>query len=168
LKSIISICLILGIFAGCGYKPTSYYARDAIRGDVYVKLNMDIENSENSIYIKDAINKMIMNQFKTPLNDDKAQAETFVHITLNNVTHSVMSTDNDGYAKSYRTYITILLTYQKRDQKINTIKVSDYYDYSVDEDSVITDEKRSVAVKAAAQKALSDIFSKIAIQNMRK
>lgn len=168
MKSIISICLILGIFFGCGYKPSSYYARDAISGDVYVKLNIDIENSENSIYIKDAINKMIIDQFKTPLTDDKTKAETFVSITLNNVSHSVMSTDNDGYAKSYRTHITILLTYQKRDQKINTIKVSDYYDYSVDEDSVITDEKRSVAVKEAAQKALSDIFSKIAIQNMRK
>lgn len=168
MKIIVSFLVVIGLFIGCGYKPASYYARDAITGNVYVKLNVDIENSENSIYVKDAVNEMIINQFKTFLTDDKEKAQTFVTVGLSSVSHAVMSTDDDGYAQSYRTTVKIIFTYSKKDEEMKTITVSNYYDYSVDPDSVISDQKKNIAVKIASTKALSDIFSKIAINTMRK
>ena len=168
MKLIVSIFIIIGIFTGCGYKPSSYYARDAITGNVYVELKVDIENSENSVYVKDAMNELIINKFKATLTDDKSTADTLVTVRLSNVSHVAMSTDDDGYAQSYRTTVGIITTYQKRDQEIKTITVRNYYDYSVDEDSIITDQKKKVAVGFAASKALSDLFSKIAVHNMKE
>lgn len=168
MKILVSLFLIIGLFIGCGYKPSSYYARDAITGDVYVILNVDIENSENSVYVKDAMNEMILNQFKTSITDDKAKAETIVTVALSSVSHKVLSTDNDGYAQSYRTTVNITVSYQKVDEESKSVSVSNYYDYSVDTDSVITDQKKKLAVKNASIKALSDVFSKIAVNSMKE
>ncbi|MGB5868106.1 MAG: LPS assembly lipoprotein LptE [Arcobacteraceae bacterium] len=168
MKVLVSLFLIVGLFIGCGYKPSSYYARDAITGDVYVVLNVDIENSENSVYVKDAMNEMIINQFKTSITDDKAKADTVVTVALSSVSHTAMSTDADGYAQSYRTTVNIVVSYQKNGEKSKSVSVSNYYDYSVDTDSIITDQKKKVAVKIASTKALSDIFSKIAINSMKE
>jgi hypothetical protein len=163
---IISIVFVL--ITGCGYKPSSYYAKKAISGDVYVDLVVDIANAQNSVYVKDAMNEMILNQFEANLTNKKQNADTFVTVALSSVSHSVMSTDDDGYAQSYRTTVNIRVTYNKKGDKPKTISVSNYYDYSVDSTSVITEQKKNTAVKTASTKALSDIFSKIAITDMKE
>ena len=56
----------------------------------------------------------------------------------------------------------------KVNEKVKTITVSDYYDYSVEDDSIISDQKKKIAVKIASTKALSNIFSRIAVQNMKE
>jgi len=168
LKLFISFFIVVGLFVGCGYKPSSYYARDAIAGNVYVELVVDIDNSENSVYVKDAMNDLIINKFKASLTDDKSTADTVVTLSLSSVSHTAMSTDDDGYAQSYRTTVSITVNYQKRDEEMKTIVVSNYYDYSVDSDSIITDQKKKIAVSLASTKALSDIFSKIAVNSMKE
>ena len=160
------ICIVL--FIGCGYKPSSHYAKNAIEGRVFVDLKISIDNAKNSVYVKDAMNEMILNQFNAVLTNDKNIADTYVTVALSSVSHTSISTDNDGYAKSYRTSVSINMTYKKRDSKSISVSVSDYYDYTVDSDSVITDQKKKVAVKIASTKALSNLFSKIAVTSMKE
>jgi len=159
--------LITILFIGCGYKPSSYYAKKAIEGNVYVDLIMNIDNTESSVYVKDAMNEMIINQFKALLVDDKSKADMLVTVTLASVSHASLSTGDDGYTKSYRTTVRILMTYQKAKGEIKTLSVSDYYDYTVDSNSLITDQKKKTAVKTASTKALSSLFSKIAVNSMK-
>ena len=167
MKSFVYLFLVGTLFLGCGYKPSSYYAKTAIEGKVYVDLKIDIDNSQNSVFVKDAMNEMILNQFDASLTHDRKEAETYVLVALSSVSHTSISTDDDGYAKSYRTTVSIIMSYNKLNEAIKTVSVSDYYDYTVDSDSVITDQKKKVAVKIASTKALSNIFSKIAIKSMR-
>lgn len=167
MRSVFSLVLAISLFVGCGYKPSSYYAKKAIEGDVYVDLVVDIENAQSSIYIKDAMNEMILNQFQASLTDDKTKADTFVVMEIGRVSHISMSTDEDGYAKSYRTTVVIEVTYHKKDEEQKKLSVSDYYDYSVDTDSIITDQKKQAAIKIAAVKAMSNLFSKIAVHSMK-
>lgn len=152
---------------GCGYKPTSYYAKKSISGKVYVDVKIDINNAQNSVLIKDAMNEMIINQFNATITNKKANADTVVVVSLSKVTHTAIASDNDGYAKTYRTTVIILFNYKKRNSPNVSIKVSNYYDYSVDADSTLTTQKKQEAVKIAATKALSDIFSKIAITTLK-
>lgn len=168
MKYIISLFICFSLFVGCGYKPTSYYAKNAISGNVYVDLLVDITNAQNSVYVKDAMNEMILNQFKANLTDDKEAADTIVIVSLSGVSHSAMSTDDNGYAQSYRTTVKINVLYQKRDQEVKSISVSNYYDYAVDSTSIISDQKKNNAVKIASTKALTDVFSKIAITDMKE
>ena len=168
MKSFVYLFLIVGLFAGCGYKPSSYYAKAEIEGEVYVELEIDIDNTQNSIYVKDAMNEMILNQFNATLTENKEHADTHVLVELGGVSHSSVSSDNDGYAQSYRTTVSIKIKYTKKGKESKTLSVSDYYDYTVDNDSVITDQKKKIAIKIASTKALSNLFSKIAVTSMKE
>jgi hypothetical protein len=164
----ISFIITLTIFSGCGYKPTSYYAKNEINGKVYVKLNVNINNTDNSILIKDAVNEMVVQQFRSSLIEDKNKANTLIDVSLLSVSFTTLQLDNQGYAKLYRTTVAIGLNYHNIDtNKTKSLIVNGSYDYSVDVDSVITDTKKDESIKIAAQKALADIFSIIAVQSFR-
>ena len=168
MKYLVSLFLISVLFLGCGYKPSSYYAKDAIVGNVFVSLTVDIENTQSSVYVKDAMNEMILNQFKARLTDNKEKADTFVTVALSDVSHTAISSNDDGYTQSYRTTVNISVSYNKKDESAKTLSVSDYYDYSVDSDTSLTDQKKNIAAKIASTKALSNLFSKIAVNSMKE
>jgi len=169
LKSFLYLLFVtVFLFTGCGYKPSSTYAKSAIEGNVYVDLIVDIDNAQNSVYVKDAMNEMILNQFDALLTSNKDDADTYVSVALSSVSHKSISSDSDGYVQSYRTTVNIKMTYNKLNEKIKALSVSDYYDYTVDSDSVITDQKKKIAVKIASTKALSTLFSKIAVHSMKE
>lgn len=169
--SVFTFILIFSIFTGCGYKPTSHYAKHEISGHVFVKLNVDIDNATNSVLVKDAVNEMVVNQFGASLTNNKNIADTIINVSLGSVSFATLQDDNQGYAKLYRTTVSISLNYLHKGEEKDTkksISVSGTYDYSVDSDSLITDAKKQESVKVAAQKALSEIFSKIAVQSFKK
>lgn len=167
----ILLSLILFLFTACGYKPTSYYAKNEIAGKVFVKLNVDIHNATNSVFIKDAVNEMVVNQFGATLTNNKKIANTLINVSLGDVAFSALQYDSRGYVKLYRTTIIINLNYfyenNEDKMKSRTLSVSGSYDYSVDDDSLITEAKKQESVKIAAQRALDEIFSKIAIESFK-
>jgi hypothetical protein len=156
--------------SGCGYKPTSYYAKHEIKGKVFVNLNVNIDNATNSVLIKDAVNEMVITQFGATLTNDKQKADTIVDVSLEKVSHKVLQDDNQGYAKLYRTTVSIRLDYNHKgdNNSKKSLNVSGTDDYAVDDDSLITDAKKQESVKIAAMKALSEIFSKVAIQTFKE
>jgi len=155
-------------FSGCGYKPSSYYAKKEIEGKVHVDLIMNMDNTRNTVFVKDAMNALILNEFSGKLTNNKEEADTYVVVSLSSVNHSSISTGDDGYTDSYRTTVVINVKYTKKGLKTKILNVSDYYDFSVDSDSIVTDQKKKTAVKNAAAKALDNLFSKIAVQNMKE
>ena len=167
------------LFVGCGYKPTTYYTSNEIVGKVFVDSKINIESSENSIIIKDAMNEMVINRFNGTLVNSESQADTVVIVTLVSASNSAISTDDYGYAKVYRMTVKINVQYKKTasSKGYKSITVSNYYDYSVVVndilnteivDSVVTDRKKEEAKKLASINALSDIFSKIAVKSFQK
>jgi len=171
-KSIKILFLLLSsslfIMSGCGYKPSVYYAKNEITGKVYVDLVMDMENSRNSVLVKDAMNEMILNRFNAQLTQNKDEADTYVVVQLGRVSHSVMASDNEGYAKTYRANVSISVQYQKKDGVKKYVSVSNYYDYNVEADALVSDQQKEEAVKNAAVKALGDLFSKIAVNSFKE
>ena len=154
---------------GCGYKPTSHYAKNEISGKIFVKLNVNIDNATNSVLVKDAVNEMVVNQFGASLTNNKNKADTIINVSLSSVDFVTLQSDNQGYAQLYRTTVGINLNYLNKDlNQTKFLSVSGSYDYSVDADSVITDAKKDESIKVASQKALTEIFSKIAVQSFKK
>ncbi len=167
---ILSAIIYSSLFmTGCGYKPTSHYAKDEISGKVYVTLNVDINNATNSVLVKDSVNDMIISQFGATLTYDKNQADTIVDVSLGSVSFVSLQSDDEGYAKLYRTTISVNLTYHniKKDIK-KSLSVTGSYDYAIDSDSLITDAKKTESVSIAVQKALDEVFSQIAVQSFKK
>lgn len=162
------ISYVLFFFSGCGYKPTSHYAKGAIEGSVFVDVILNMEDSNNAAYIKDEVNKMVLNRFKGELTDKKSKADSIILINLKSISHSTLETDSSGYIKTYRTTVNASVTYRSKNNRFKTINFSDYHDYSVGSSSVTTTVKKNEAVRIASMKAISNLFSKMAVENMKK
>ncbi len=165
----LTFSLISFILSGCGYKPTSHYAKNEISGKVFVKLKVDIKNATNSVLAKDAVNEMVIGQFGAKLVNDETKANTVVNVSLGSVVYTTLKSDTQGFAQLYRTTVKVNLNYINKQNKLKrSVSVTGSYDYTVDDDSSVTDAKKEESVKIAATKALNDIFSQIAVQSFKK
>ena len=155
------------IFNGCGYKPTSSYASKALSSDVFIEVPIDIKNARNSVLIKDALIELVINKFKLRTTTNKSFANSFIKAKLVSVSHKELQSDISGYAKVYRETVTVEVIYNKINKDSKKITVSNYFDFIVNSDSTITQSKKDEAIKIAINKALSEVFSKIAINSYK-
>jgi hypothetical protein len=163
MNRLILIITMIFIFGGCaGYKPSSYYTKKEISNNVFVKLNVNISNISNSVLIKDAMNEMVVGRFGSKLAKSEDEAQTIMNITLSSVKLSAIQYDSNGYVNTYRAEVTIKVNY-KANGVARDLNVSNYYDFAVDDNAIISDAKKEEAVRIAASKALEDLLSKIAI-----
>ncbi len=168
----VSLLLLTFIFSvafltGCGYKPTSNYAKQRIQGNVYVDVIIDLEDPKNSVLVKDALSEIVVQNFGRRLVDKKDLADTVMTIKLKSVSHTELQKDEDGYVNLYRTNVGINVKYDGTGGK-GDIDVSGSYDFSVDDGSTVSDVKRFEAIKTASSKALEEFISKVAIQTFKK
>jgi hypothetical protein len=165
LKKVILLLSVL-LFAGCGYKPTVGYAQKEIKGLVYVDLHVNINSFKESIFIKDTMNRLIAGNLKGKLVKDKSLADTIVYLTLGSVSHSVLSSDTDGYVSKYRTTVRVNVRYKQKEQPTKSFSLSDYSDYAVATDGQLSDQRKNQAINDATSRAMKKVFTKIALHNL--
>ena len=126
MKKLILIFLSIYMFVGCaGYKPSSYYTKREIAQTVFVNLNVNINNSSNSVLIKDALNEMIVARFGSKLVSNKEDAKTIINLSLSSVSLLAIQYDKDGYVNTYRASVSIKVSYQVGTMT-RDINISDY------------------------------------------
>ena len=160
--------VVLVFLAGCGYKPATYYAKKEITGLVYTNIDINIDSTSNSLLLKDTMNEMVLTQLGAELTDDKEKADTIIDLKLSSVSHSALTGDNKGYARSYRASVFIVAKYTKKAQATKSISVSDYYDYSVASDATVSEQTKAYAAKEAMKKALQELLSKLAVSSFKE
>lgn len=154
------------LFTGCGYKPTTSYIKDSIRGNVYVDIDVNLEDPKNSVLIKDAMHEIVLSRFKNKLVYKKWKADSILHLKLRSVGLSVLQYDADGYVKLYRANANIAVNYRSF-EKSGTFIVSGNYDFAIDDGTVISDTKRFDAIRMASSKALEEVISKLALESFK-
>ena len=133
---------------------------------IYIDVKIDIQNLNNSILIKDALIDMLSSKLDAEIVHEKSLANTTIYGELKSVSETALESDDRGYAKIYRETVTVFISYVAADGKGRNFTVSNYYDFVVSDDSVVTNSKKEEAIKLAINKALSDVFSKIAIHSL--
>lgn len=168
--NVLLIAFILSaFFTGCGYRPASHYAKKEIAGKIYVNLEVNLSDPKNSVLIKDALNELLVNKLNAKLVHTEEEADTLMNISLGSVGLSEQSYGDDGYAKLYRAGVSIAVDYQKKGKSKQSLSVSGYYDFSIDDgSSTISETKRFEAIKTASSKALDEVISKLAVQTFKK
>lgn len=152
----------------CGYKPSSYYAKQEMEGNVFVKLNVSLEDPKNSVLVKDAINKLLIQKLGSKLVNDENISDVMMNVQINSVTIQTLQYDSSGYNKLYRALIVIKINYFRKDDGIKkSFTVDGEYNFSVDDGTTITESKRFDAISNAADKALNEVLSKIAVSSFR-
>jgi len=161
LKKLLSFVLLLLLFAGCGYKPASYYSKKAIGDRVFVKVSMLRSDPENTVIIKDAVNEAVITKFKSRVvNEDDANSKLFVRV--DSVGFAPVQYDKNGYVVLYRATVTLSTTVATQ-KETKTFLTSGSYDFPIEPNTTISDSKRFDAIKNSAAKAIDTLTSQISI-----
>ncbi len=168
IKTVFSFLLISVFLTGCGYRPSSYYTKKVLGNKIYAKVSIDINDPENSVLIKDAINEAIVTKFGANITDDKAYADSILLVKFKSTNFEPIAYDKDGYVVSYKAKVVLGITYTDKYGKTGSFDVEGSYDFPIEANSVISDSKRFEAIKFASYKAISEFVSKIAIKGIEK
>ncbi|MDY0051488.1 MAG: LPS assembly lipoprotein LptE [Aliarcobacter sp.] len=152
----------------CGYKPLSYYAKKEMEGNVFVKLNVSLVDPKNSVLVKDAVNKLLIQKLDSSLVNSEENADVIMNVSIDSVNIETLSYDTDGYNKLYNTVVVIGINYFRKDNGIKkSFTVEGEYDFSIDDGTTITETKRYDSISNAADKALDEVLSKIAVSSFK-
>ena len=156
-------------FFGCSYKPSSQYAKEEIQGNVFVKVTIDLEDPQNSVLIKDSINKLLIQKLDVDIVSSESLADTIMYINVNRVSMQELQYDDLGYNKLYRALVSINVSYSKKgEKKKKSFIVDGEHNFSVDNGTTINSNQRYDAIKKASDKALEEVLSKIAVGSFKK
>ena len=167
LLTIFSVSLAF-LFVACGYKPSTYYAKKEMEGNVYVKLDVSLVDPRNSVLVKDAVTKILIQKLDSNLVDKEKDADVVMNLGISSVNLSALQYDAKGYNKLYRAEVFIRVDYYRKENGIKkSFTVDGEYDFAVDIGGTITDANRYDAITKASDQAVSEIVSRIAVQSFK-
>ena len=160
LLSIITISL-----SSCGYKPTAKYARVVVGEKISTSVVISLQDPENTVFIKDALDEALLEVFNASLTSRKL-SETHLQVSILNMKYTPVQYDKDGYVIAYRTSIAI-----KVNRVTNLIekKYIGYgtYDFSIVANAVVTDQERFDAIRHSAIKAIKSFVAQVSAEGAR-
>ncbi len=154
--------------SACGYKPSTYYAKKEMEGNVFIKLDVSLEDPRNSVLVKDAVNKILLQKLDSKIVNDRNKADVIMNLGISSVKISTLQYDKEGYNKLYNAMVVIKVDYFRKDDGIKkSFTVEGEYDFSIDIGTTLTDSNRFDAISNASNKAVDEILSKIAVASFR-
>jgi hypothetical protein len=156
---------LLVAFSACGYKPTSIYSKKVLGSAIYVKVDTSLEDPENSVLIRDAINEAVIYKLNAKVVKEQ-DASAKLLIKLAHVDFQPIEYDTNGYVVGYKTNVTLLTTYHDKYAKQKSFKTYGDYDFNIASNSVISDNKRFNAIKEASQKAIDAFISRLSVEGV--
>ncbi|MDO7253425.1 LPS assembly lipoprotein LptE [Helicobacter cappadocius] len=159
--------VFLGIFlffCGCGYFPSAYYAQKVLGDSVYVKLIVNLPNPENSVQLKDALNRAVISRFQSTLASQK-DADSIITIEITDVTDTSIATNEQGFTTFYRAFAYVTFTYANKRGQSETFKNTGYYDYAVSlENPLTTYNNRFYAIEQATNQTIDKFITQVSYQ----
>lgn len=158
--------LMVAFLSGCGYKPASYYAKHTLGNKIYAEVTISRQDPRNSVLIKDAVNEAVVSRFSGKL-VAKEQADSILHVKIDSINFSPTVYDKYGYVISYKALVTLAINYEDETKKVQKLTATGEYDFSIESNSVVSDNNRFDAIRYSAEDALDEFVSKIAIKGLR-
>lgn len=159
------VVVILFEMSGCGYRPSSQYSKKVIGQKISTNVVISAQDPENTVLIKDAVDRAIVEIFHASLVDKKT-ADTRLSFSITEPTYIPIQYNADGYVITYRATIVLTIIRETKDlKKRYTAKGS--YDFSIAPNAVITDQERFDAINFSAQKAISSFIAQVSAEGSR-
>ncbi|MBN2896726.1 MAG: hypothetical protein JXK05_12635 [Campylobacterales bacterium] len=147
--------LALFIATGCGYKPSSQHARALLGSRVSTEVRVSLQDPQNTVLIKDAINKAVITRFRASL-ATRDEADSHLIISIKALNFSPLQYNQNGYIVAYRTMIVLDIERVSGEER-GRYRASSVYDFGIEPNAIISDQARFEAIRQSAQKAL-DLF----------
>jgi hypothetical protein len=162
---VVGILLHVTILSGCGYAPSSKFARQVMGDKVSTEVVVSSIDPQNTVLIKDAVDSAVIQSFQASLTD-KEQANTHLKIALTGVNYTPTQYDSNGYIVGYRTVINLSIT-SEHEGITKQYNVSGNYDFSISANAIISDQVRFDAIKGGASKAITSFVAQVSAQGAR-
>ncbi len=153
------------ILSGCGYKPSSHYAKQVVGDKVSTQVIISLEDPENTVIIRDAVETAVITHFKASLTE-RAYSDTHLVVNLQNVGFSPLQFDENGYIVVYRTRAALEVT-RITGETSKKYTVSGIYDFAIEPNAIISDQARFEAIRFSAQKALDGFIARVSAEGVR-
>ena len=155
------------LLSGCGYKPSSHYAKNVMGEKVSTQVLISLEDPENTVLIKDAIDSAVIMRFRSSLTD-RASAVTHLQIMLQSVSlDEPLQYNEKGLVTSYRTKVTLQIL-RTTDGFAKTYHVTGVYDFAIEPNAIISDQARFEAIRYSAEKAMDSFIAQVAAEGTHK
>ncbi len=161
---ILLLVLILVNISGCGYKPSAKYAREVLGEKISTSVVVSQTDPENSVVVKDAVDKAIIEVFHASLTSKK-YATTHLILSFSEPSYTPLQYDNNGFVISYRATITLNIVRESKNLKKNYSTIGTY-DFSVVPNAVLTDQERFDAIKFSSYKAISAFVAQVSAEGI--
>ena len=110
---VFTFTILLSITA-CGYRPSSYYAKKEMEGNVFVNINVSLEDPKNSVLVKDAIIKLLIQKLDSKLVSEQSKADVIMNISISSVSLQTLQYDSSGYNKLYKAVVVLGVIIQEK------------------------------------------------------
>lgn len=152
--------------SGCGYKPSAKYARAVTGEKISTSVIISETDPENSVLIKDAVDRAIVTVFHASL-VDKKYADTSLVFSMDAPTYTPLQYNQDGFIIAYRATIRLHITRKTKDLQKSYITTGSY-DFSVVPNAVLSDQERFDAIKHSSVKAITSFVARVSAEGSNK
>lgn len=159
------ILIALILFSGCGYQPASHYAKNVVGESVSTEVVISMEDPQNTVLIKDAVDMAVITKFRTSL-VSKNISQTHLKIAIGSVGFTPLRYDTNGYIITYRTTVVMSIDRVSGDKK-TSYSTQGTYDFAIEPNAIITDQARFEAIRQGSQKGLDSFVAQIAAQGVK-
>lgn len=166
----VAFTIFLTLFiTACGYRPATTYAKQELRGNVFVKLNVSLEDPRNSVLVKDAVTKILIQKIGSNLVDNEKEADVIMDLNISSVSLATLQYDADGFNQLYKATVVIGVKYFRKDNnnKVKSFSVDGEHDFAIDRGASINDSNRFDAITKAADRAVTEMLSRIAVASFK-
>jgi hypothetical protein len=157
------IVLVLALFiSGCGYAPASYYAKNVMGESVSTEVVISMEDPQNTVIIKDAVDMAVITKFRTAL-VSKSVSKTHLKVAIESVNFTPLRYDTNGYVTAYRTTVAMHFDCSAGD-KTKQYSSHGMYDFVIEPNAIISDQSRFEAIRQGAQKGIDSFIAQVAAE----
>jgi hypothetical protein len=162
MRNVSGFIIAVTMFWGCGYTSTAHYAQSVVGKSVSTEVLISMEDPQNTVIIKDAVDTAVITKFRTSLTSKNA-SQTHLKIKIASVTFSPLRYDTNGYVTTYRTTVNMGIN-RNTLGKSKGYSTSGMYDFDIEPNAIISDQARFSAISLSAQKAIDVFIAQIAAE----
>lgn len=153
------------IVGGCGYKPSAKFSRNIVGEKVSTSVIISLQDPQNTVMIKDAVDRAIIEVFKSSL-VDRSLSDTHLVMKIIMPSYSPIVYDENGFVTGYRMSIVLNVQRETKNES-KSYNTKGFYDFTVAPNAIVTDQQRFEAIDFAAQRAINAFIAQVSAEGAR-
>lgn len=159
---ILGLFLGLLLLTGCGYRPSSHYAKNVLGERVYVEVIVSPSDPENAVIVKDALLQALISRFRVKLRR-QSKSDTYMRVQMGALGFTPIEYDENGYVVAQRCIasLSVKRTYKNVSKNYS---LSGSYDFAIEPNGVVSETQRFNAIRFASLKAIDALVTQLAVE----